>query len=129
MLASGVPSVSFEVFPPKKDAPFAPVRRAVARLAKEKPSFISVTYGAGGGANANTASVAEFVERGCGTTALAHLTCVLATEDDIRAQVKAIRAAGVSNILAPISWSSPTMFRPFASAISYTSVVSCGLPT
>ena len=100
ILAKGVPAVSFEVFPPKKDAPFEPVRNAVARLAEEKPSFISVTYGAGGGANANTASVAEFVERGCGTTALAHLTCVLATEDDIRAQVKAIRAAGVSNILA-----------------------------
>ena len=100
MLASGVPSVSFEVFPPKKDAPFAPVRRAVARLAKEKPSFISVTYGAGGGANANTASVAQFVESVCGVTALAHLTCVLATQSQIRRQVAALRKAGVSNVLA-----------------------------
>ena len=100
MLASGVPSVSFEVFPPKKNAPFAPVRRAVARLAKERPSFISVTYGAGGGANANTASVAEFVERGCRVTALAHLTCVLATRRQIREQVAALRKAGVSNVLA-----------------------------
>ena len=100
MLAAGKPAVSFEVFPPKKDAPFAPVKRAVARLAGERPSFISVTYGAGGGGNADTASVAAFVERDCRTTALAHLTCVLSTERDIRAQVAALRKSGVSNVLA-----------------------------
>ena len=100
LLASGTPSVSFEVFPPKKDAPFAPVRRAVARLAKERPSFISVTYGAGGGGNVNTARVAAFVERDCRTPALAHLTCALATEREIRTQVAAIRRVGVQNVLA-----------------------------
>ena len=55
ILAKGGPSVSFEVFPPRKDAPFGPVRDAVAQLAEMKPSFISVTYGASGNAQANTA--------------------------------------------------------------------------
>lgn len=100
ILSANKPAVSFEVFPPKKDLPLTPVKRAVAKLAKERPSFISVTYGAGGSANANTAGIAEFVERECATTALAHLTCVTATERDINKQVHALKAAGVQNVLA-----------------------------
>ena len=100
ILAEKKLSVSFEVFPPKKDAPFEPVKAAVGKLAAEKPSFISVTYGAGGGANENTAKVASFVEQDCGTTALAHLTCVLSGEEKILSQVDALRKSGVSNILA-----------------------------
>ena len=50
ILAGGRPSVSFEIFPPRKDAPFAPVKEAVERLARQRPSFMSVTYGAAGGA-------------------------------------------------------------------------------
>ena len=67
-------SLSFEIFPPKKDAPFEPIMKTVKRLAAQRPSFISVTYGAGGGANQNTAKVASFVQQECGVTALAHLT-------------------------------------------------------
>ena len=44
ILAEGRPSVSFEIFPPRKDAPFAPVKETVERLALEKPSFMSVTW-------------------------------------------------------------------------------------
>ena len=51
ILARGRPSISFEVFPSKKDVPLEPVKAAVARLARARPSFISVTYGAGGSAN------------------------------------------------------------------------------
>ncbi len=100
ILSADKPSVSFEVFPPKKDAPFSPVKRAVARLARQHPSFISVTYGAGGGGNMNTSRVAAFVENDCRTTALAHLTCVLATAKQIRAEISALRAVGVENVLA-----------------------------
>ena len=56
ILAQERPSVSFEVFPPRKDAPFEPVKDAVAQLAQEQPSFMSVTYGASGNAQANTAA-------------------------------------------------------------------------
>jgi len=98
ILARGRPSVSFEVFPPRADAPFGPVREAVSQLARQKPSFMSVTYGASGNAQANTAAIAGFVQQ-CGVPALAHLTCVSATRAGIENEVSTLRAAGVENIL------------------------------
>ena len=98
ILASGRPTVSFEVFPPKKDAPFAPVKEAVKRLARQRPAFMSVTYGAAGNARSNTVEIASFVQE-CGVPALAHLTCIAATRDCIASEVEALRAAGVENVL------------------------------
>ena len=98
ILGKGRPSVSFEIFPPKKDAPFAPVKEAVERLARQRPSFMSVTYGASGNAQANTAAIAAFVQK-CGVPALAHLTCLTATRDSLAGEVTALRAAGIENIL------------------------------
>ena len=92
-------SVSFEVFPPRRDAPMEPVFDAVKELAGEKPSFISVTYGAGGGANANTVALAEHVQKTCGVPALAHLTCLSSTREKIAAEIQALRRAGIENIL------------------------------
>ncbi len=99
ILSSGRPSLSFEVFPPKADASFEPIRAAVARLASQRPSFMSVTYGASGNAQANTAEVATFVQS-LGVPALAHLTCVAASRESIRAEVAALADAGVANVLA-----------------------------
>ena len=98
ILAAGRPSVSFEVFPPKADASFEPIRAAVARLAQQRPTFMSVTYGASGNAQANTAEVAAFVQS-LGVPALAHLTCVAASRDKIAEETAALRAAGIENIL------------------------------
>ena len=98
ILANGRPSVSFEIFPPRQDAPFAPVKEAVARLALQKPSFMSVTYGASGNAQANTVDIASFVQT-CGVPALAHLTCLSATRETIAGEIKALRAAGIENVL------------------------------
>jgi len=98
ILADGRPSVSFEVFPPRKDAPFAPVKEAVERLAMEKPSFMSVTYGASGNAQANTVAIASFVQD-CGVPALAHLTCLSATRGSIAEEVASLRKAGIENVL------------------------------
>ena len=98
ILASGRPSVSFEIFPPRKDAPFDPVKEAVARLAKQKPTFMSVTYGASGNAQANTAAIASFVQA-CGVPALAHLTCLTATRESIAQETETLRKAGIENIL------------------------------
>ncbi|MGN0852643.1 MAG: methylenetetrahydrofolate reductase [Kiritimatiellia bacterium] len=92
------PQISFEVFPPKKDAPFAPVKDAVSRLAAQHPSFMSVTYGASGNAQANTAEIAAHVQT-CGVPALAHLTCLTATRERIQREVWTLRNAGVENIL------------------------------
>ena len=98
ILAEGRPSVSFEIFPPRKDAPFAPVKEAVGRLARQHPSFMSVTYGAAGGAKANTADIASFVQT-CGVPALAHLTCLTATRESLADEVASLRKAGIENIL------------------------------
>ncbi|MBR6733942.1 MAG: methylenetetrahydrofolate reductase [Kiritimatiellae bacterium] len=98
LLAKGVPSVSFEVFPPKKDAPFEPVKEAVARLAHLGPSFISVTYGASGNAQANTSEIASFVQA-CGTPALAHLTCLTSSRERIADEIADLRSRGIENIL------------------------------
>ena len=98
ILAKGRPSVSFEIFPPRKDSPFEPVKEAVSRLARQRPSFMSVTYGASGNAQANTVAVASFVQE-CGVPALAHLTCLSATRDGIAKEVVALRQAGIENVL------------------------------
>ena len=98
ILAAGRPSVSFEIFPPRKDAPFAPVKDAIARLALQKPSFMSVTYGASGNAQANTVAIAALVQEQ-GVPALAHLTCVAATREGIAHETDALRAAGIENVL------------------------------
>lgn len=92
-------SVSFEVFPPKRDAPMEPVLETVKLLAGEKPSFMSVTYGAGGGAHTNTVALAEHVQKTCGVPALAHLTCLSSSRDKIAAEISALRKAGIENIL------------------------------
>ena len=98
ILAKGRPSVSFEIFPPRRDVPFDGIRATVERLARQKPAFMSVTYGASGGASANTAAVASFVQS-CGVPALAHLTCLTSSRERIEEEVAALRRAGVENVL------------------------------
>ena len=120
LLAKGSPSVSFEVFPPKKDALFEPVKEAVARLARLNPSFISVTYGASGNAQANTAEIASFVQA-CGTPALAHLTCLTSSRERIADEITDLRSRGIENILclrgdAPANAAAPAA-QAFAHAV------------
>ena len=98
ILSGGRPSVSFEIFPPRRDVPFDGIRDTVGRLARQRPSFMSVTYGAAGGASANTAEVAAFVQA-CGVPALAHLTCVSSTRERIDGELAALRDRGVENVL------------------------------
>lgn len=101
ILSCGKPTVSFEVFPPKREAPLEPVKKAVTELAVENPAFMSVTYGAAGGSSSvNTSAVASYVQNACGVTALAHLTCVMATREGVAAEAAKMSAAGIENILA-----------------------------
>lgn len=103
------PSVSFEVFPPKRCDPQAQddgvaamtaTKKVVSEIAAEKPAFISVTYGAAGGSTgANTCEIAKYVQNQCGVPALAHLTCVSANRDKIADELKSFREAGIENIL------------------------------
>lgn len=93
-------SLSFEVFPPKTSDAFDSVKTAVEEIAKLKPSFVSVTYGAGGGTSAYTLDIAKDVMSRYGVPSLAHLTCVSSTKKTVTERIKAMREAGIENVMA-----------------------------
>ncbi len=99
LLRRETPCLSFEVFPPKKDTEIETVEAAVRQIAARSPDFMSVTYGAGGGTSAHTATLADLVQQQ-GVRALAHLTCVSSTREEVRAQLTQLRTLGIENILA-----------------------------
>ncbi len=92
--------ISFEVFPPKTDAGFDKVMDATDRIAKLDPSYISVTYGAGGGTSKNTARIASHIKDDLGVLSLAHLTCASSTKEEVRGVIDNLRQLGIENILA-----------------------------
>lgn len=92
-------SLSFEVFPPKTDDKFEKVKFAIEEIAELEPSFMSVTYGAGGGTSKYTVDIARDIsERG--VTSIAHLTCVSSSRQQVRDMLDKLRANGIENILA-----------------------------
>ena len=122
ILAKPQPSVSFEVFPPKKDRPLEGTKELVAEIVATGPAFMSVTYGAAGGSTgANTCAIAEHVQKTCGVPVLAHLTCVAATRESITREVAAFRAAGIENILCLRGDLAPETVFPGDSAFSHAS--------
>ncbi len=92
--------ISFEVFPPKTDAGFDKVLSAVDQIAKLNPSYISVTYGAGGGTSKNTAKIASHIKEDLGIESLAHLTCASSTKEEVRTVIGNLVQLGIENILA-----------------------------
>ena len=93
------PSLSFEIFPPKTSDKFEKVKAAADEIADLKPSFMSVTYGAGGGTSQYTASIAaEVAARG--VTPLAHLSCISSTKEMVKEQLNLLKEQGIKNILA-----------------------------
>ena len=100
-VAAQKPVVSFEFFPPKTDeGDRALLERQIPALLEAKPDFCSVTYGAGGSTRDKTLKIVDCIQRQHGLTALAHLTCVNHTRDEVRALLEKIRALGCKNILA-----------------------------
>ena len=93
-------TLSFEVFPPKVTANYEEVQRAAYGVAKLQPSYMSVTYGAGGSTRSNTVKIAKGIQEEYGVTTIAHLTCVGATKEGIRQALEEMRAAGIENVLA-----------------------------
>ena len=93
-------SLSFEVFPPKTDTAFESVKHATEEIAKLHPSFMSVTYGAGGGTSRYTLDIAKNIKANYGVPTLAHLTCVSSTKDTVHARIADIKAAGIQNVMA-----------------------------
>ena len=93
-------TLSFEVFPPKTDADFESVKKAAYNVAALQPSYMSVTYGAGGSTSRNTLAIAEGIQKEYDVPTIAHLTCVGATKQSIREALVNMRDAGVENVLA-----------------------------
>lgn len=99
-LAGPQPSVSFEFFPPKDDAGEQQLWEAIRRLEKVRPTFVSVTYGAGGSTRDRTIRVTERIARETSLTPMAHLTCVGHSVTELRAVVGAFGDVGIRNLLA-----------------------------
>ena len=99
-LKDGKLHLSFEVFPPKTSTAMESVRAAVREIAALKPSFISVTYGAGGGTSDFTLSLAEEIMKTHGVPSLAHLTCVSSSRETVRRRIAELKQAGIENVMA-----------------------------
>lgn len=93
-------SLSFEVFPPKKETSYESVKNATEAIAELSPSFMSVTYGAGGGVSQYTLQIARNLKKKFNIPMLAHLTCVSSSRETVKARIEEMKAAGIQNVMA-----------------------------
>ena len=100
ILGNGKLSLSFEVFPPKTDTAFNSVKTATEEIARLNPSFMSVTYGAGGGTSQYTLDIAKNIKERYNVPMVAHLTCVSSTKETVAERIGAMKQAGIQNVLA-----------------------------
>jgi methylenetetrahydrofolate reductase (NADPH) len=91
---------SFEFFPPKSDEAARQLEKAIAELQELDPSFVSVTYGAGGSTRERTRDIVVHIQQDTGITAMAHLTCIAHTRRALTDLLDEYRQAGITNILA-----------------------------
>ena len=94
------PVFSFEFFPPKTDEAAKLLEKTIAELGPLEPSFVSVTYGAGGTTREKTIDIVSRIKRDTGIESMAHLTCVGATREDLKQVLDRLVEAGVENVLA-----------------------------
>ena len=94
------PVFSFEFFPPKSDEAGAQLERTIADLGPLEPDYVSVTYGAGGSTREKTLDIVSRIKRDTGIEAMAHLTCVGSTQEELLSVLQRLDEAGVENILA-----------------------------
>ena len=99
ILDTGKRTVSFEFFPPPNDAGFADLFKTVAALKPLDPSYVSVTYGAGGGTRRKTVDLVKKIKHEIGIETMAHLTCVGAGRAEIAGVLDELEAGGVENLL------------------------------
>lgn len=100
ILNKGTLSLSFEVFPPKKETAYETVRAATEEIGALGPSFMSVTYGAGGGVSSYTIDIAKNLMEKYQVPMLAHLTCVSSSRAMVAQKIQAMKAAGIENVMA-----------------------------
>jgi len=119
----GGPVVSFEFFPPKTAEGVEALYRTVDELRPCRPSFVSVTYGAGGSTRDRTIELVSRIQRELGLLTMAHLTCVGSTKEEIGEVLRRLHGSGIRNVLA-LRGDPPkgeTEFKPVAGGFSYAS--------
>ncbi|HVC41659.1 MAG TPA: methylenetetrahydrofolate reductase [NAD(P)H] [Candidatus Saccharimonadales bacterium] len=94
------PVFSFEFFPPKTDEGVRQLFEAISHLRELEPTFVSVTYGAGGSVRTRTVELVTRIRRELDIEPVAHLTCVDATVEDLQGILDGLRDAGIDNVLA-----------------------------
>ncbi|MCR9248194.1 MAG: methylenetetrahydrofolate reductase [NAD(P)H] [bacterium] len=117
------PVISFEFFPPKTEEGVEALYRTVEELSPCRPSFVSVTYGAGGSTRDRTLELVARIQRDLGITTMAHLTCVGSTRDEIGEVLRRLQDSGIRNVLA-LRGDPPkgeTEFRAVEGGFSYAS--------
>ncbi len=92
-------TVSFEVFPPKEWAKIEDTKKVIEEMVKDKPAWMSVTYGAAGTTSGFTTEIANAIKKD-GVTPLSHLTCINSTRDKVNSVLDELKANGIENILA-----------------------------
>ena len=116
-------SLSYEVFPPKKETVFESVKAATEEIATLNPSFMSVTYGAGGGTSQYTLDIAKNIQEKCNVPMLAHLTCVSSNRATVAERIEAMKVAGIKNVMALRGDLTPELEAGDRSTWDYTNAV------
>src|SRR5438270_12708937 len=120
--SGGDPVFSFEFFPPKTDEGERNLRATLQDLAAFDPDFVSVTYGAGGSTRHRTVELTHWIKRDLGIEAMAHLSCVGSTREDLQEILDGMERAGIENVLA-LRGDPPkgeTEWRPHPGGLSYS---------
>ena len=100
LVKAKINSISFEVFPPKTTSAFDSVKKASEEIAELSPSFMSVTYGAGGGTSEYTLQIAKLIKEKFNVSSIAHLTCVSSTKGTVKKMLNQFTENGIENIMA-----------------------------
>ncbi len=118
LFGSGEPVFSFEFFPPKTDRGFASLFRTIAELKRLDPAFVSVTWGAGGSTRRKTVELVTRIQRELGICAMAHLSCVGSSRQDISDTLDGLEREGLENVL-PLGGDRPDGYVPPPGAFDY----------
>src|SRR5262245_34938052 len=116
--AAGLPVFSFEFFPPKTEAGFGALFTTIRDLKPLDPDFVSVTWGAGGSTRRKTVEIVIEIQRDAGLAAMAHLSCIGSTPDQLAATLDTLAAGGIENVLA-LGGDRPRDYAPPPGAFTY----------
>lgn len=99
-LQAGIPTLSYELFPPKNPSGWGTLYGTLGELSRQSPDYISVTYGAGGSTRSKTVDLVARIQNELGIESVAHLTCVGHSREELRGILSTLVSAGIRNVLA-----------------------------